>query len=118
GGGDGAAVRYVGNEGDHAVRRGAAQGDARVDGLRLLVLWGRRKPPRHRYVPAPPSQPGPFAAPAGGGGTVSPRHGGISEGVITGVSKGAQRRAHVVIFDRQKFAWARAFGALPTPRIK
>ena len=54
--------RHVGDQGDAALRRGAAQGRARAAGRRLLVVRRRAQPPRRRGVRAPSPRAGAVVA--------------------------------------------------------
>src|SRR5215469_2281090 len=54
-----------------ALRRGAAQGRARADGPRFLVIWARAQPQGVGDIPAPSSCAGTVRAAAHAGGAVS-----------------------------------------------
>ena len=66
-----ALERYVGDQGDAAVRRGDIESDARRDGRGLLALWARAKPQGAGDVPAPPSFARAVVAAGHAGGAVS-----------------------------------------------
>ena len=66
--------RHVGDQGDAALRRGAADGSARADGRGFLVLRRRGQPQDAGDVPAPSSRARPVAAAAQSGRAVPPRH--------------------------------------------
>ena len=65
-------LRHLGHQGDAAVRRRAAEGSARADGSRFLVLRRRAKPQGVGLFPRPASRRRPVLPPALGRRTVPP----------------------------------------------